>query len=151
MINMLDEIDALKVELTLHSEWFGNEYPNDVVPEGAEWEKLGRLPFKLACSAVDAALASPRDFGPDGNKALVEYRQAVETFNQLVDASMQFQANPELWAPDAPEHLVERQRRLTARIHWKGIGTADGDAAHAKLKALLSALEYLEFVDGQQK
>jgi hypothetical protein len=120
-------IDSLTKELDLHKGWVGNQYYNGIIPAGSNWHLLSYVVFKLSTEAVDNAIAQ----GPSLflNKQLITqligYRQRVNQFNQLVDAAMDFQANPDIWKPRPNRALVKRMLDLTCQIHWYGISNSN--------------------------
>jgi hypothetical protein len=86
-------IAALRQELTLHAMWARGPYTKGVTQPEQEWWRRysprGTV-FKLTTVATDSAIANGPDLFLNRQLlvALVEYRQVVNHFNQLVDRAM---------------------------------------------------------------
>ena len=116
-------LHGLAVELNMHGRWVGNPY-NEA--DRASWPDPDYLVFKLVTVATDDAIArGPALFlNPDLSPALINYRQVIGHFNQLIDKQMDFQANVDLYRPDRAQYLVTAAVQMTESIHIQGIGDA---------------------------
>lgn len=120
-------IRGLEAELTMHGQWVGNPYGEK---DRGSWPNPDYMVFKLATVAVDNAIARGPSLFLDRHlsTSLIMYRQVVSHLNQLIDKQMAFQANPDLWGPSPPAHLVKSAAQLTESVHIQGIG--DGSLQH---------------------
>ena len=114
---------GLRVELDMHGRWVGNPYSET---DRGSWPDPDYLVFKLVTVATDDAIArGPSLFlNPDLSAALINYRQVIGHFNQLIDKQMAFQANADLFSPQRPQYLVDAAVQMTESIHIQGIGDA---------------------------
>ena len=125
-------ITSLIEELKIHSEWMEGDYPPNKVPK--EWKNSSYLVLKLSTVATDLTIekAGAVFLNPDLIAELTNYRQKVESFKQLIDSAMNFQADTELWKNKVNTSYKKRIDFLITRIHEKGVGTStDSDSARA--------------------
>ena len=142
---------ALRQELQLHQMWAKGPYPRGVTQPAQEWWRTisprGTV-FKLTTAATDSAVVNGPDLFLNRGLlvALVEYRQVVGHFNQLIDRAMLFQANPQLFRLWPSPRLKARMIDLLSSIHYEGIGDDKTEAVHfhhAKLDKELRCEESL--------
>lgn len=115
-------LSSIQKELELHKGWVGTEYTTKVSYDPS-WKQLGYVVFKISTIAIDNAISQGSDvfLNKDLLESLIGYRQRVIQFNQLIDETMEFQSNPELWK-NPTKKLKDRMHDLTCQVHWYGIG-----------------------------
>lgn len=134
-------IASLISELKVHNNWMSGDYPPKTTP--ASWKNISYLVLKLSTVAIDLTIekAGALFLNPKLIVELTNYRQGVESFNQLVDSAMNFQSNSELWRNKNVDNYKKRMVYLTERIHKKGVGSSlDSDSARATFVRLTNEL-----------
>src|ERR1700737_3573611 len=136
-------IRGLENELEMHGNWVG-------IPRGPRkrgpFTDPGYMVFKLATVAVDNAIArGPSLFlNRDLTPGLVRYRQVVSHLNQLIEMTINPQANAELWSTTPPPAaLVQKAIQYVEAVHIDGIGdmASHPPAAHAFFRGVMDELD----------
>jgi len=133
---------AIKTELdTAHQYWLRNSWPESRTRKITDYRPFV---FKIETTAADNAIVRGSILFINDKliEALIAYKQAISSFNQLVDSAHSFQSNIELWdkskrTKDIEDHAIFLQQRL----HEKGIGDDTIPAAHLMYKNLKSELD----------
>jgi|GEM_PF-2669668 len=117
-------------ELKLHGSWVNSEYSNgDIDPS---WHQKGYVVFKLSTVAIDNAIAqgSGLFLNIEVIPHLTGYRQRVIQFNQLIDLSLTYQSNVDLWKKTTNVYVEKRMFELICQIHWYGISNRNKPFAY---------------------